>query len=67
MSWKPEVQTDNTGNWYDNALRFETEQEAYENAADLAWRWTSVRDYRAAQSSDPINYSYIDRKLEVIV
>ena len=28
MSFKPEVQTDNTGNWYGNALRFATREEA---------------------------------------
>ena len=28
-SWAPEVQTDSTGKWYGNALRFATESEAY--------------------------------------
>lgn len=58
MSYKPEVQTDNSGNWYDNALRFETEIEALENAKDLSNRWFAVRSYRAAKSQDPVNYSY---------
>ena len=58
MSYKPEVQTDNTGNWYDNALRFETEIEALENAKDLSYRWFAVRSYRATESQDPVNYSY---------
>jgi hypothetical protein len=28
MSFKPEVQTDSTGKWYGNALRFGTREEA---------------------------------------
>jgi hypothetical protein len=53
-SWAPEVQTDNTGKWYGNALRFATEAEAYASAAELAGRWLLVRDWRAAPSSDPV-------------
>jgi hypothetical protein len=63
-SFKPEVQTDSTGRWYDNALRFATEQEAYESARDLAARWFAVLDYRAAPSNDPVNYKYINGQLE---
>lgn len=58
MSYMPEVQTDNTGKWYGNALRFATYQEAYENARDLSLRWFAVRDYRATESLDPANYRY---------
>lgn len=66
MSYKPEVQTDNTGKWYGNALRFATYQEAYENARDLSLQWFAVRDYRATESLDPANYRYNleTRKLE---
>lgn len=60
MSWKPEVQTDNTGAWYGNGLRFATEQEAYDNARALADRWFAVRAFRAAPSDDPVNYAWID-------
>ena len=58
MSYKPEVQTDNTGKWYDNALRFETKEEALENARDLSYRWFAVRDFRATESPEPVNYQY---------
>lgn len=58
MSWKPEVTTDSSGNWYGNALRFATEQEAYDNARDLSYRWFAVRSYRATESDDPVNYTY---------
>ena len=57
-SWKPEVVTDSSGKWYGNALRFPTEAEALANATDLAGRWLSVRDFRAAPSDDAPNYNY---------
>jgi len=57
MSWKPEVITDDTGKWYGNALRFATQREAELSAMDLSMRWTSVRDWRATESDDPVNYS----------
>jgi hypothetical protein len=56
MSYKPEVQTDNSGKWYDNALRFETEAEALASARDLERRWFAVRAVRASYSDDPVNY-----------
>jgi hypothetical protein len=62
-SFKPEVQTDSTGKWYGNALRFATEQEAFDSARDLAGRWFAVLAYRATESDDPVNYTYYDRKL----
>lgn len=66
MSWKPEVIADNTGNWVGNGLRFATQAEAQQNASDLAMRWTSVRDFRATESTDPVNYSYVDRRLVAV-
>jgi hypothetical protein len=56
MSYKPEVQTDNSGKWYDNALRFETEEEAIASAKDLMRRWFAVRAVRASYSDDTVNY-----------
>jgi hypothetical protein len=61
-SWAPEVQTDSTGKWYGNALRFATEAEAYASAAELATRWMLVRDYRAAPSADPVTVHMPDIK-----
>jgi hypothetical protein len=66
MSWKPEVQTDITGKWYGNALRFATQDEAYNSARDLSMRWTLVLDYRATESEDPVNYSYNHGVLEIV-
>lgn len=63
MSYAPEVQTDSTGKWTGNALRFATEAEAEAYVADLAMRWTLVRDVRVVESPDPVNYAIVDRRL----
>lgn len=63
MSWKPEVIADSTGQWYDNALRFATREEAEANARDLSMRWLAVQDTRATESPDPVNYAYADGRL----
>jgi hypothetical protein len=57
-SFKPEFQIDNTGKWYDNALRFATKTEAENNAFDKMSSWFSVREYRVSESDDPVNYKY---------
>lgn len=54
------------GEWAGNALRFETKQEAYENARDLMGRWLLVDDFRVDESPDPVNYRWIDNKLEAV-
>jgi len=66
MSWKPEVQTDSTGQWYGNALRFETEQEAKDNVRDLENRWMAVLSTRVTESTDPVNYRWVNGKLEPV-
>jgi hypothetical protein len=63
MSWKPEVIADSTGKWYPNALCFATKEEAEANALDLSMRWFAVRDWRAVESDDPVNYAWVDGKL----
>lgn len=66
MSYKPEVTTDSTGKWYDNALRFATYEEALASARDLASRWLLVREYRAVESPDPVNYQLVNGKLTAL-
>ena len=66
MSWKPEVIADSSGEWCSNALRFATEAEALDNAKDLKRRWMLVIDCRATQSDDPVNYRWVDGKLEEV-
>jgi hypothetical protein len=62
MSWKPEVKTGNDPKWYGNALAFATKEEAEQSAYDLMYRWTTVVDYRAAESTDPVTHVYQDHE-----
>jgi hypothetical protein len=66
MSFKPEVQTDNTGNWYGNALRFGTREEAEAQVRDLMMRWFAVKETRVVECDDPVNYRYVDGRLEQV-
>lgn len=61
MSWKPEVFLE--GKWSCNGLVFATEKEAADNARDLLMRWFVPTDSRAVESTDPVNYRYVDRQL----
>jgi len=63
MSWKPEVQTDDSGKWYGNTLRFETKAEAEANVQNLKDRWLLVHATRAVECDDPVNYRWVDGKL----
>lgn len=66
-SWKPVVQTDNTGQWYDNALRFATREEAEKSARDLASRWMLVRAYDVQETNDVVNYRITeDNRMESV-
>ena len=60
ISWKPEVVADSSGKWCDNALRFKTEDEAYQSASALAGRWSLVTNWRATPSDDAPNYKIED-------
>jgi hypothetical protein len=66
MSWKPEVIADNSGQFSGNGLAFATREEAEANVKDLAQRWTLVRDTRVVESSQPVNYAWINGKLEPV-
>jgi len=66
-SFKPEVQTDSSGNWYGNALRFATHAEADTNVFDLMMRWTAVRDTRVTECEDPPTHTYVGGVLGPII
>ena len=66
MSFKPEVIADSSGKWCGNALRFATREEAEANVLDLMMRWHLVRDTRVVECDDPVNYRWVDGKLESI-
>lgn len=55
-SWKPEVIADASGKWAGNGLRFATREEAERWVANLAGRWTLVRDTRVVPSHDPVTW-----------
>ena len=63
MSFKPQVFIPSESKWCGNALVFETEQEARDNAADLLMRWFVPTDSRAIESDETPNYRYINRQL----
>jgi len=67
VSFKPEVIADSSGKWAGNALRFATRQEAEANVQDLMMRWFAVHETRVVQSDDPVNYRYINGRLESLV
>src|ERR1700730_14871373 len=64
MSFKPEVIADTSGKWCDNALRLAPREEAEANVRDLMMRWFAVRETRIVESVDPVNYRYVDGRLE---
>jgi hypothetical protein len=64
MSFKPEVIADASGKWCGNALRFATRGEAEGNVQDLMMRWFAVTETRVVESDDPVNYRYVDGRLE---
>lgn len=65
-SFKPEVQTDSSGKWYGNALRFASREEAEAYARDLASRWFAVLAWRVSESSKPVAHAWIDNKLHML-
>ena len=64
MSFKPEVIADTSNKWCGNALHFATREEAEANVRDLVMRWLAVREARVVESDDPVNYRYINGRLE---
>jgi len=58
MPFKAEVIADSSGKWVGNQLVFPTEEEAAEYVADLAGRWTLVRDTRVVETDEPANYTF---------
>ena len=65
MSWRPEFAVD-SGKWTTNGLRFATKEEAEDYVLDLAMRWTTVRETRAVECDDPVNYTYHDHQLRPV-
>lgn len=66
MSWKPEVIADNSGKWSANGLAFATKEEAEISVANLAMRWTAVRETRVVESDQPVNFSFLNNQLKAV-
>lgn len=63
MNYRPMVEV-NGREWCGNALVFATRQEAEDNVKALMWRWTQVTNTRVDETDAPVNYRFIDGKLE---
>ena len=63
-SWAPEVLVE--GKWSRNAIRFATQREAAADASGLMWRWTAVRDSRAAPADEAVNSVFADGRSTMI-
>jgi hypothetical protein len=66
VSFKPEVIADSSGQWTPNGLAFATEAEAEGWVRDLMMRWFAVRDTRVVESDEPVNYKFVEGKLEAV-
>ena len=60
MSWKPAVQVYGEEPFYQNGQTFATKEEAEKSAQNRMWNWTLVRDCRADESDEPVNYKWVD-------
>jgi len=65
MSWKPEFLVQ--GAWCGNAQAFETEKEAKSSAYARFMVWTMPEDYRAVESTEPVNYKWDDEQGNVML
>jgi hypothetical protein len=43
---------------------FATREEAEAKVRDVMMRWLAIRDTRVIESDDPVNYRYVDGRLE---
>jgi hypothetical protein len=64
MSFAPQVTTGSDPKFYGNSLRFATREEAEANVANLRDRWMLVNETRVVESTDPVNYAWVDGKLQ---
>lgn len=64
-NYRPMVNV-NGREWAGNGLVFATKQEAEDNARELMSRWMLVTDTRADETSMPVNYRWVNRRLEPV-
>ncbi len=62
VSYAPEVSVE--GRWSRNDLRFASLEEAEASALNLMTRWALVREARAVETTDPVNYARVNGALQ---
>lgn len=67
MSWKPVFKMPNDPNWYDNAQRFATKEEAEASARARFMVWTMPSEYGVQESDDPVNYRRDPEKGDIMI
>jgi hypothetical protein len=65
-SFALEVQENGTTEWVRNGLRFAAMDQAEEYGRDLFSRWAGIQSFRVIQSSEPANYTFVNRHLEAL-
>lgn len=63
MSFAPQVRTGRDPEFYGNALRFATREEAEANVAELMSRWFLVVETRVVESPDPVTHAWVNGRL----
>lgn len=49
--WKVEVRVFNDPQWYSNAMRYDSEEQAEAAGKDLWSRWTMAQEYRVVEAT----------------
>lgn len=62
MSFKVQVQVVNDAKWYDNGLRFATQEDAEAYGQDLHGRWMQTEKYQTVECDDAPNSVFVDGK-----
>ena len=67
MNYRPEISTDGGKSFGQNAQVFATKDEAETMAKDIFGRWMAATDYRATETTDPVNYRIVNGVLSPVV
>lgn len=67
MNYRPEISTDGGKSFGQNAQVFATKDEAETMAKDIFGRWMAATDYRATETTDPVNYRIVNGVLSSVV
>lgn len=65
-SFKPEFRVAGDPKFYPNNIAFATKEEAEANGLDKFRKWTMAAEYRVVESDEPVNYRWVEGKLEPV-